>query len=63
MAQGASKIADSTRALSAAAGAGLVAIGGAAYSTVTLADDLNTLAKQTGFTTAELQAIVASPKK
>ena len=55
VAQGASKIADSTRALSAAAGAGLVAIGGAAYSTVTLADDLNTMAKQTGFTTAELQ--------
>lgn len=55
VAQGASKIADSTRALSAAAGAGLAAIGGAAYSSVTLADDLNTLAKQTGFTTAELQ--------
>lgn len=55
VAQGASKIADSTRALSAAAGAGLAAIGGAAYSAVTSADDLNTLAKQTGFTTAELQ--------
>ena len=55
VAQGASKVADSTRALSAAAGAGLAAIGGAAYSAVTSADDLNTLAKQTGFTTAELQ--------
>lgn len=55
VAQGASKIADSTRALSAAAGAGLAAIGGAAYSAVVSADDLNTLAKQTGFTTAELQ--------
>lgn len=55
VAQGASKIADSTRALSTAAGAGLAAIGGAAYSAVTSADDLNTLAKQTGFTTAELQ--------
>ena len=55
VAQGAGKIADSTRALSAAAGAGLAAIGGAAYSVVTLADDLNTLAKQSGFTTDELQ--------
>ena len=55
VAQGAWKIADSTRALSAAAGAGLAAIGGAAYSAVVSADDLNTLAKQTGFTTAELQ--------
>ena len=28
---------------------------GAAYKSVTLADDLNTLAKQTGFTTEEIQ--------
>ena len=33
-------------------GAGLI---GAAYKSVTLADDLNTLAKQTGFTTEEIQ--------
>lgn len=36
----------------AAVGAGML---GAAYKSVTLADDLNTLAKQTGFTTSEIQ--------
>lgn len=36
----------------AAVGAGLV---GLAYKSVTASDDLNTLAKQTGFTTAEIQ--------
>lgn len=51
----ASKVADATRGLSTAAGGALVAIGGMAYKAVTTADDLNTLAKQSGFTTAELQ--------
>lgn len=55
VADGASKVADATRGLSAAAGGALVAIGGMAYKSVTTADDLNTLAKQSGFTTAELQ--------
>lgn len=55
VADGASKVADATRGLSAAAGGALVAIGGMAYKAATTADDLNTLAKQSGFTTAELQ--------
>ena len=55
VADGAGKVADATRGLSAAAGGALVAIGGMAYKAVTTADDLNTLAKQSGFTTAELQ--------
>lgn len=55
VADGANKVADATRGLSTAAGGALVAIGGMAYKAVTTADDLNTLAKQSGFTTAELQ--------
>nr|DAV13589.1 MAG TPA: tail tape measure [Caudoviricetes sp.] len=55
VADGAGKVADATRGLSAAAGGALVAIGGMAYKAATTADDLNTLAKQSGFTTAELQ--------
>lgn len=55
VAKGAKNVADKTRALSAAAGGLLTAIGGAAYKAVTAADDLNALAQQTGFTTAELQ--------
>lgn len=55
IADGAKKVAAETRALSTAASAALAAIGGLAYSAVTGADDLNTLAKQTGFSTAELQ--------
>lgn len=55
VASGAGKLADKTKVLSASAGAALVAIGGLAYNAVTSADDLNTLAKQTGFTTEELQ--------
>lgn len=55
VADGANKVADATRGLSAAAGGALVAIGGMAYKAATTADDLNTLAKQSGFTTAELQ--------
>lgn len=55
VASGAEKIASATKGLSAAAAGAIVGIGGMAYSAVTSADDLNTLAKQSGFTTAELQ--------
>jgi phage-related minor tail protein len=55
MGAGLSKAADKTRGLSMAAGGALVALGGAAYKAAQSADDLNTLAKQTGFTTAQLQ--------
>lgn len=47
--------ADKTRGLSTVAAGALTAVGGLAYKAVTAADDLNTLAKQTGFTTEELQ--------
>lgn len=55
VADGANKVADATRGLSAAAGGALVAIGGMAYKSMTAADDLTSMAKQTGFTTDELQ--------
>lgn len=48
-------VADKTRALSMAAGAFGVALVGNAYKAGQSADELNTLAKQTGFTTDELQ--------
>lgn len=48
-------VADKTRALSAAAGAAVAGIGAMAYKVVTASDDLNTLAKQTGLSTAEIQ--------
>lgn len=48
-------MADKTKALSAAAGGLLTAIGGLAIKTAQDADELMTLAKQTGFTTDELQ--------
>lgn len=48
-------MAQKTRAMSAAAAGALTAIGGMAYKAAQNADDLNTLAKQTGFTTDELQ--------
>ena len=51
----AGKVADKTRGLSLAAGGVVAALGGAALSAVTLSDDLNTLAAQTGFSTDELQ--------
>lgn len=41
--------------LSTAATGALTALGGLAYKSVTSADELNTLAKQTGFTTEEIQ--------
>lgn len=48
-------VADAFKPLSTAAAAVGAGMLGAAYKSVTLADDLNTLAKQTGFTTAEIQ--------
>lgn len=47
--------AQKTRALSGAAAGVLVGLGKLAYDTAQNADELNTLAKQTGFTTDELQ--------
>lgn len=49
------ELAEKTRGLSAAAAAGLTGLVGMAVKAGQTADDLNTLAKQTGFTTAELQ--------
>ncbi|WP_102049064.1 hypothetical protein [Pygmaiobacter massiliensis] len=47
--------ANKTKVMSAAAGGVIAAMGGAAYKAITLSDDLNTLANQSGFTTADLQ--------
>ena len=49
------KAAQKTKALSTAAAGALAGIAGMAYKAATLSDDLNTMAKQSGFTTAELQ--------
>ena len=49
------ELANKTAALSAASAAGLAALAGSAVQAGKTADDLNTLSKQTGFTTAELQ--------
>ena len=51
----AGEVADKTRGLSLAAGGALAGLGGLAYKAISGADELNTLAKQTGFTTEELQ--------
>lgn len=51
----ANKVADATKGISAAAAGALAGIGGMAYKAMTLSDDLNTLAKQSGFSTEELQ--------
>ena len=51
----ASNVAAKTKKLSAAAGGLLVALGGAAYKSAQMADDLNTLSKQTGISTEDLQ--------
>lgn len=48
------------RGLSRAAAGVAVAIGGATYKAATMADDLNTLSKQTGITTDQLQLYAAS---
>ena len=50
-----STLASKTRALSAAAGGVVVALGGLALKAAQNADELNTLSKQTGISTAELQ--------
>ncbi len=55
VAAGASKVASATKGMSLAAGGALTGIAGMAYKAVTASDDLNTLAKQSGFTTGELQ--------
>lgn len=55
IAEGADKVAEKTKGMSIAAGGTLTAIGGAAYKAAVWSDDLNTLAKQSGFSTAELQ--------
>lgn len=54
---GAQKVADKTRALSTAAAAGLSGIAGLGYKAITAADDLNTLSKQSGISTADLQKL------
>lgn len=52
---GAGKIANATKKMSTAAGAGVAAIAGLGYKSVVAADDLNTLSKQSGIATADLQ--------
>lgn len=49
------KVAQATKGISTAAGGALAGIAGLAYKSVQASDDLNTLAKQTGLSTAELQ--------
>lgn len=56
-AEGLKNAADQTKEISLAAGGLLTTLLGMGYNAVTSADDLNTLAKQTGFTTAELQTM------
>ena len=53
--EGAQKVADKTKAISAAAGGALTALAGLGIKAAKDADELNTLAKQTGFSTDELQ--------
>ena len=48
-------VANKTKALSGAAAGLVTAIGAAAYKTVQMSDDLNTLSKQTGISTEDLQ--------
>lgn len=55
MAAGLSSAADKTRGMSMVAGGALTALGAAAYKTAQSADELSTLAQQSGFTTEELQ--------
>ena len=50
------KLAQKTAKFSGAAAAGLGALVKAGYDAVTMSDDLNTKSKQSGFTTAEIQA-------
>ena len=55
MAKAIGELADKTKALSAACAAGLTGLATLAINAGRSADELNTLAKQTGFTTEELQ--------
>ena len=55
IAKGAQKVADKTRGMSTAAAGALTAVGGMAIKAAKDADELNTLAKQTGFSVEELQ--------
>lgn len=55
VAQGAQKVADKTKYLSGVAAGALGAVAGLAIKTAKTADELNTLAKQTGFSVEELQ--------
>lgn len=48
-------VAEKTKALSAVAGGAVAGLAGLAYNSVKSADELNTLAKQTGLSTEELQ--------
>lgn len=53
--EGAQKVAEKTKKISAAAGGALTALAGFGIKAAKDADELNTLAKQTGFSTDELQ--------
>ena len=53
--EGAQKVAEKTKKISAAAGGALTALAGLGIKAAKDADELNTLAKQTGFSTDELQ--------
>lgn len=55
VASGADKVASATRGLSTAASATLVGLGAMAVKSASAADDLNTLAKQSGFSTEQIQ--------
>lgn len=55
IASSAQNVADKTRGISTAAAGALAAVGGMIYKSAKSADELNTLAKQTGFTVEELQ--------
>lgn len=55
MADGVGKLADKTKVLSTVCAAAVTAVAGMAVKAGEAADDLNTLANQTGFSTAELQ--------
>lgn len=55
LAKSAQTVADKTKGLSAAAAGVIGALGGAALNAVKASDDLNTLAKQSGLTTEEIQ--------
>lgn len=55
VASGASKVASATKGLSTAAAGGVAALGALAVKAGLAADDLNTLAKQSGFSTEQIQ--------